>query len=139
MYEYYCSIRDSLGLTDYKVSKLTGIGQSTFSDWKAGRSAPKQEKLQKIAGCLGVSVEYLQTGKFPKRLSSSGGVFYFSDDSARLAQRLTANARLYDLMDAFEKLNDEGQALICNMVSGLVGNPAYISGRKRRSSGSVIA
>ena len=51
------------GVTAYRVSKETGIGASTFSDWKKGRSTPKQEKLQKIADYFGVSVEYLMTGK----------------------------------------------------------------------------
>lgn len=139
MWEYVEKIMQQKGLRITDLQKGTGVPYSTFTDWKAGRYTPKADKLQKIADFLGVSVEYLQTGKFPKRSSSSGGVFYFSDDAARLAQRLTANARLYDLMDAFEKLNDEGQALICNMVSGLVGNPAYISGKKRRSSCSVTA
>lgn len=88
MYEYYCSIRDSLGLTDYKVAKLTGIGQSTFSDWKAGRSAPKQEKLQKIASCLGVSIDALMTGKDTPKESDTGKRYYFNDETAEMAQEL---------------------------------------------------
>ena len=48
-YEEYAEIRDSKGLTDGKVAKMAGFGRSTFSDWKAGRSTPKMEKLQKIA------------------------------------------------------------------------------------------
>ena len=47
----------------YKVSKETGVSQSTLSDWKRGVSTPKIDKLQKIANYFGVSVEYLQTGK----------------------------------------------------------------------------
>lgn len=54
-YDIYAKIRDSLGLNDAKVAKLCGFGRSTFSDWKVGRSYPKQEKLQKIADALGVS------------------------------------------------------------------------------------
>lgn len=63
MYEIYARIRDERGLTDYKVAKLTGIGQSTFSDWKNGRTKPKTSKLEKIADALGVSLDYLLTGK----------------------------------------------------------------------------
>ena len=50
------------GLTVYKVSKATGIAQSTFSDWKSGRSTPKADKLKKIAEFFGVSVSYLLGG-----------------------------------------------------------------------------
>lgn len=51
-------LRDSKGLTDYKVSLDTGITKSTFSDWKNGRSLPKLEKLSKIADYFGVTVDY---------------------------------------------------------------------------------
>ncbi len=45
--------------TVYKVSKATGIAQSTFSDWKSGRSTPKADKLKKIATHFGVSIGYM--------------------------------------------------------------------------------
>lgn len=58
MYEKYVAIRDAKGVTDYEVSKQTGISQSTFSDWKSGRSKPKLDKLLLIAKYFGVSLEY---------------------------------------------------------------------------------
>ena len=58
MYEKYVKLREEKGFTDYKVSELTGIPKSTFSDWKSGRSVPKIEKLKKIADCFGVIVDY---------------------------------------------------------------------------------
>ena len=63
MYENYCKIRDEKGYKDADVVKGTGITKSTFSDWKSGRSNPKNEKLIKIADFLEVSLEYLMTGK----------------------------------------------------------------------------
>ena len=63
MYKKYVQLRDSLGVTDYRVASDTGIPKSTFSDWKSGRSTPKQDKLQKIADYFGVSVDFLITGK----------------------------------------------------------------------------
>lgn len=45
------------GVTAYRVSKETGIAQSTFSDWKNGRSEPKIDKLQKIADFFKVGIE----------------------------------------------------------------------------------
>ena len=51
-YEEYSEIRDSLGLKDGQVASATGIGRSTFSDWKSGRSCPKQEKMLKITRFL---------------------------------------------------------------------------------------
>ena len=63
MYEIYCKLRDSRGLKDSDVVKATGITKSTFSDWKSGRSNPKNDKLQKIANYFDVSIDYLMTGE----------------------------------------------------------------------------
>ena len=58
MYKRYVELRDNKGVTDYKVSLETGIPKSTFSEWKAGRSNPKIEKMKKIADYFGVTVDY---------------------------------------------------------------------------------
>ncbi len=63
MYEIFSKLLQEHGVTPYKVSKETGVSQSTLSDWKRGVSTPKIDKLQKIANYFCVSVEYLQTGK----------------------------------------------------------------------------
>jgi transcriptional regulator with XRE-family HTH domain len=63
MYEIYCKLRDERGVKDADVVKETGITKSTFSDWKNGRSKPKNDKLQKIADYFGVTLDYLTTGK----------------------------------------------------------------------------
>ncbi len=47
------------GATVYQVSKATGIAASTFTDWKNGRSAPKTEKLARIADFFGVGLDEL--------------------------------------------------------------------------------
>lgn len=62
MYEIYCKLRDDIGVKDADVAKATGITKSTFSDWKSGRSNPKDEKLKKIAEYFGVTTDYLRTG-----------------------------------------------------------------------------
>lgn len=63
MYEIYCKLRDAKGCKDADVALTTGITKSTFSDWKSGRSNPKNDKLQKIADFFDVTLEYLMTGR----------------------------------------------------------------------------
>lgn len=58
MYKKYEELLIKTGETSYQVSKATGIGQNTLSNWKTGRSKPKIEKLQKIAEHFGVPVTY---------------------------------------------------------------------------------
>ena len=59
MYEIYCKLRDLKGCKDSDVARATGITKSTFTDWKNGRSTPKQDKLQKIADYFNVTLLYL--------------------------------------------------------------------------------
>lgn len=63
MYEIFEQLLQKHGITAYKVSKETGITQSTLSDWKRGRSTPKTDNMKKIADYFGVSLDYLTTGK----------------------------------------------------------------------------
>ena len=57
-YQKYVELRDSRGVSDYRVATESGVNQSTFSDWKSGRSKPKLEKLAKIAKFFEVPIEY---------------------------------------------------------------------------------
>ena len=43
----------------YRVSKATGISNSTFTDWKNGRSVPKLDKMKLIADYFDVPLAYL--------------------------------------------------------------------------------
>jgi transcriptional regulator with XRE-family HTH domain len=59
-YERYAKIRDLRGFTDYKVTKLAGIkGTATISNWKNGKYVPKDDKMQRIADVLNVSLDFL--------------------------------------------------------------------------------
>lgn len=58
MYPKYAELRNSAGVTDYKVAKDTGISTSTLTNWKYGRYTPKVDKLSKIATYFNVSVNY---------------------------------------------------------------------------------
>lgn len=46
-------------ISAYKLSKDTGIYQSTISQWKAGLQKPSLEAAEKIADYLECSVDYL--------------------------------------------------------------------------------
>ena len=58
VYEKYVALRESKGVTDYRISVDTGITKSTFTDWTTGRSKPKIDKLKILADYFGVSIEY---------------------------------------------------------------------------------
>lgn len=58
LYERYASLRDKQKITDYKVSKDTGISTATLSSWKNGMYSPKIDKLKLLADYFNVPLEY---------------------------------------------------------------------------------
>ena len=58
-YSYFEHLLKINNTTVYRVAKATGIPNSTFTDWKNGRSSPKADKLIKIADHFGVSLDLI--------------------------------------------------------------------------------
>ena len=58
MYEKFAELLKKTNKTAYQVSKKTGISQTAFSNWKAGRSEPNVDSLKKLADYFGVPMEY---------------------------------------------------------------------------------
>ena len=84
MYSIYCKLRDELGLKDSDISKATGITKSTFSDWKSGRSKPKNDKLQKIADYFNVTIDYLMTGSEKDHIPTNNSMYAIDKSEQRL-------------------------------------------------------
>lgn len=59
MYADYAKKRDEKGLRDADISRMADISKSTLSEWKAGRSNPKIDKLLRIASALDCSIHEL--------------------------------------------------------------------------------
>ena len=58
MYKKFVELLEKTNKTAYQVAKDTGITNSTFSDWKSGRSKPKVDKLKILSDYFGVPIEY---------------------------------------------------------------------------------
>lgn len=114
MYEIFSKLLQEYGITPYKVSKETGVSQSTLSDWKRGVSTPKQDKLQKIADYLGVSLDYLMTGE-----EKENDKYYVNEETAEMAQTLFKNKPLRVLFDAAKDATPEDLETTYNMLMAL--------------------
>lgn len=112
MYEIYCKLRDSKGMKDSDVAKATGITKSTFSDWKNGRSNPKDAKLQKIANLFGVTAEYIRTGK-------NTNEYYTNNETAQVAQEIFENKELKALFDVQKDMDPEDLKALHSMALAL--------------------
>lgn len=113
-YEKYCKLRDSRKMKDANVAQATGIGKSTFSDWKSGRSEPKNDKLQKIADCLGVSINY-----FTDEESGQPIGYYINPETAAIAQDIFENKELRLLFDAARDAAPEDLETVHSMLLAL--------------------
>lgn len=95
MYEIYQKLLDEKGLKNADISRATGIANMTLSDWKNGKSTPKQDKLMKIADYFGVSLNYLMTGSDSK----------YSDADALLDVRISEDAELKEAIKKYYSLD----------------------------------
>lgn len=110
MYEIYCKLRDEKGIRDADVAKNTNITKSTFSDWKNGRSVPKQEKLQKIADYLGVTLDYLMNGKEPE-------LDKYGDDVTHLYSKIRNDVDLSNALIKYFKMSDKKKKHVVELIN----------------------
>ena len=115
MYEIYSKLRDAKGMKDADVARETGISKSTFSDWKNGRSNPKDAKLKKIADLFEVSLDYLRTGE----KTVNGEKYYVNEKTAEMAQKLFENSDLRALFDAAQDASPEDLKTTYDMLMAL--------------------
>lgn len=59
LYQNYAELRDKAKVTDYEVSKQTGVSTSTLTNWKYGRYTPKTPKLAALARYFAVSLDVI--------------------------------------------------------------------------------
>lgn len=56
-YNAYAQYRDKLGVTDYYISKQSGVSASTLSEWSKGMYCPNADNLLKICEVINVPLE----------------------------------------------------------------------------------
>lgn len=111
MYDKFLKLLENQGVSAYKVSQATGISQQTFTDWKAGRYTPKQEKIQKIAEYFNVPVSYFYGEEEEPK-------YYFDEETAAMAQALHDNPELKALFKASRKLSPKDIETFVKLIEG---------------------
>jgi transcriptional regulator with XRE-family HTH domain len=56
------AIRRERGMTQDELADLVGVSRSAVAQWETGRTGQVTGNLSRIAGVLGVNVEYLMVG-----------------------------------------------------------------------------
>lgn len=117
MYTFYEKIRNEKGLKNSDVSKATGVSKQTLSDWKKRNSTPKADTLKKIADYLGVSIDYLLTGKEPESYE-----YFLDPEVAKMAQEIHDNEGLRILFDTTRKITKEDLQIVIDVSKRLFGD-----------------
>lgn len=107
MYKIFQDLCARKGITVYRISKDIGIATSTFSDWKNGKSTPKQDKLKKIADYFGVTVDYLMTGEESR----------YSAGDALLDVRISEDVKLKEAIKKYYSLDDQKKKHVIELIN----------------------
>lgn len=116
MYEIYQKLLDEKGLKNADISRATGIGNMTLSDWKNGKTTPKQDKLKQIADYFGVSLEYLMTGKDTKVEEKYG------PEMAHLVAKIRKDTELSKALLKYFELSDAKKKHVIELINLLGEN-----------------
>lgn len=95
MYSIFEALLRNKGVSVSDVARATGIRSSTFSDWKAGRYTPKEDKIKKLATYFDVPVSYFYGGE-----EDEPPKYYLNDETAEIAQKVFDEPGLRALFDA---------------------------------------
>ena len=116
MYEIFMRLCELNGITPADVSRATKIRESTLSNWKSRGSMLSAKNAKIIAEYFGVSVDYLMTGKDTPKESTSGKKYYFSDETAAIAQEVFKNPELKMLFSAARDVSPDKIKAVADMV-----------------------
>lgn len=102
LYEQIRDIAKNKGISVNKLEKELGFPRSSIS--KYNRNKPSSDKIQKISEFLGVSVDYLISGKE----NDTEGNFYLMDDEIKeLVHDVSINEDLKLLLEIGKKMTPE--------------------------------
>ena len=124
MYERFEQLLQKHGVTSYKVSKETGVTQTTLSNWKSGRSTPNAKNLQKIADYFGVSLGYLMgtEEEEPNAVDTEKNLIVLDDDALELLEELKTRPEMKMLFSVSKKATKEDIMKAVKIIEALKGD-----------------
>lgn len=123
MYEIFEQLLQKHNVTPYKLSKETGIPQSTLSEWKRGRSTPKSKTMQKIADYFDVSLDYLMgREEAPTATDKNNNTIVLDDDALELLEELKTRPEMKTLFSVSKKATRADILKAVRIIEALKGD-----------------
>ena len=112
IYERIKELCGKEGIAITALEKELGFGRGSLS--KIDRNSPSSARLQMIADRLGVTTQYLLTGKNEAEKEPKG--YFLSDETLEAAQFLAQNPDYKVVFDSVRKVKPEDLAFIKEMI-----------------------
>ena len=124
MYERFEQLLQKRGVTPYKVSKETGVTQTSLSNWKSGRNTPSAKTLQKLADYFGVAVGYLMgtEEEEPNATDKENNPIVLDDDALELLEELKERPEMRTLFSVSKKATKEDILKAVKIIEALKGD-----------------
>lgn len=124
MYEIFERLLQKHNLSAYKVSKATGVTQSTLSDWKRGRSTPKTDTMQKLADFFDVSVDYMmgRESEEPNAVDKENNPIVLDDEALELLEELKERPEMKTLFSVSKKATKDDILKAIKIIEALKGD-----------------
>ena len=129
-YEEYERLRNEKGLNNAEVARRASIPPSTFTDWKQGKSFPKNDKLIKIAKALDVDpailIDLISPELQPHYYQAliDQVEHYQNSKTAEIAQAIFDSKEMRILFDAAKNSKPEDLQMAADLLQRLKGtNP----------------
>lgn len=110
--------RESLAWSQEDLARRMHVSQPTVSHWEAGRKSPRTQIMIRLAQVLGVSMEWLSTGRGTMRPAIRQGALGEAPGSAYLPERDDAENRL---LLCYARLKPQQRAALLGFLESLRG------------------
>lgn len=114
IYERIRKLCDQNGETITGLEKELGFARGSLS--KIDKNKPSSARVSAIAEHFSVSINYILYGEYEEKESESGKKYYFSDETAELAQELFDSPETRMLFDAAKNSSPENLRLAAEML-----------------------
>lgn len=103
--------REQAGISQTELARLLGVTRSACSQWESsGGTAPRRERLEQLAQLLGVSFEWLATGR-------GGGGSHAFEAQAENNPELPPDQQ--ELLNLYRRLPARFRLAVLNLVRDL--------------------
>lgn len=126
-------LKIALDIRNMKQSELvekTGIDKGQLSSYLSGKYKPRQQNLHLLATALSVDEAWLMGYNVPMDIEESKIIQKQLENRKKFAEQWNKHWKEEKLLDAYQRLNDDGKQKVIDYTIDLSENPKYLKDTK---------